>query len=156
MSRLALLAVLVLVPLRFASSQSRARIYVYAQREAPARSWRMMRCDGMPVAKIKRGRFFAINVAAGRHVLSSADGIPAFVDIRDGDESFVRLSWQQEIGEAPTLVLDKVPAVVAHNEMRFVIYIDPKEALSGSVPKTDPRLIPEPHFQRREDSSSHQ
>lgn len=96
-----------------------------------------------------RYTFFAIDVAVGRHILSSDADVPAFIDIGGGDESFVRLSWPQKIGP-PTLVLEKAPAVVARKEVRFVVYIDPKEVVSTSVPKTDPRVTQEPHFKQRE------
>jgi hypothetical protein len=62
-----------------------------------------LECDGAPVAKIKRGTFFAINVAAGRHVVSSINGIPSFVDLQGGDESLIRLDWQREVAGPPTL-----------------------------------------------------
>lgn len=132
-------------------SQTRARIYVYEQRETPARSSQLILCDGAPAAKIKRGTFFALNVAPGRHALNIETGVPLFVDVRSGNESFVRLNSQIEAGERAVLVLDKVPANVARNEMRFVVYIDSKSALSGSVSKTDPRPPPELHLKRRDE-----
>ena len=134
--------------------QELARIYVYAQREAPVRSWLPIMFDGTPVAKIKRGTFFAINVGAGRHVVGSTKGAPLFVDLQSGDESFVRLAWQIEVGEPPTLVFDKVPAPVARNELRFVVYVESKEVMSSSVSKTDPRAPPEMHLKHRDDQSS--
>jgi hypothetical protein len=48
----------------------------------------------------------------------------------------------------------KVPAGGARNEMGFVVYIDTKEVVSDSVPKTDPRPAPELHFKRRDDKAS--
>ncbi|MGI9070321.1 MAG: hypothetical protein ACR2JB_03065 [Bryobacteraceae bacterium] len=134
--------------------QELARIYVYAPREMRARSWLLMLCDGTVVAKIKRGTFFAINVTAGGHILSARNGVPSFVAVGAGDESFVRLDWQIEIGEQPTLVFDNVPAGVARNEMRFVVYIDSKQVMSSSVSKTDPRPTPELHLKRRDDQLS--
>ena len=149
--RLAISTVLALTPLRFAASQESARIYVYAPRETAIRSWLPVQCDGTPVAKIKRGNFFAINVAAGKHMLSGGKGVPLFVDSPAGSEAFVRLAWQVEIGEPQTLVFDNVPARVGRNELRFVVYIEPKQALSNSVPKTDPHPPPELQFKPRDD-----
>lgn len=142
---------LVLLLSQYATPQGLGRIYVYAQRETAARSWRPISCDGAVVAKIKRGTFFAINARPGRHVLNDAKGVPVFVDVTAGREVFVRLDWQIEGGEPAAPVLVAVNADVARNEMRFVTYIDPKEALSTLVPKTDPRASPELHFKRRDD-----
>lgn len=145
------MAVLALTAYGAGWSQDLARIYVYAQRETPARSWLPILCDGTPVAKIKRGTFFALNVPVGRHVISSTTGVSSFVDVRAGHEYFVRLNWQLEHGEPPILVFDSIPATVARNEMRFVVYVDSKEVMAGSVPKTDPRPAPELHFKRRDE-----
>lgn len=156
MVRIFVTPLLVLIPLGACWPQDLARIYVYSQRETPARSWLPIMCDGTPVAKIKRGTFFAINVAAGHHVLSSSKGVPLSIDVPGGGESFVRLGWQIDVGEPPTLVFDNVPAAVARNEMRFVVYIDSKEAMSSSVSKTNPRPPPERHLKRRDDEASQQ
>jgi hypothetical protein len=136
----------------FAWSQDFARIFVYAQRETAARSWRPISCDGAPVAKIKRGTFFAVSVAPGRHVLSDEKGIPGFVNVRAGDESFVRLDWQIEIGEPATLVLSNVRPDLARKEMRFLSYIEAKEVLSRSVSNVDPRASPELHLKSRDEN----
>ena len=146
---------LALIPLGACWPQDLARIYVYSQRETPARSWLLIMCDGTPVAKIKRGTFFAINVAAGHHVLSSDKGAPLSLDVPAGGESFVRLGWQIGIGEPPTLVFDNVPPPVARNEMRFVVYIDSKKVMSSSVSKTDPLPPPAPHLKVRDEASQH-
>jgi hypothetical protein len=68
-----------------------ARVYVYARWETPARSWLPISCDGEVVAKLKQGTLFAIDVTPGRHNLGSDRGVPVFVDVRSGDEVFVRL-----------------------------------------------------------------
>src|SRR5437870_11118367 len=83
-----------LMPLHCARAQSVAQIYVYVQRETPARSWFPVSCDGSLVAKVKRGKFFAINVSPGRHVVSDEKGIPAFIDVRSGGQAFVTLGWR--------------------------------------------------------------
>lgn len=145
---------LALMPRDVCWPQDLARIYVYSQQETPARSWLLITCDGTPVAKIKRGRFFAINVAAGHHFLSSSKGVPLSVDVPRGGESFVRLGWQIDIGEPPILVFETVPPPVARNEMRFVVYIDSKRVMSSSVSKTNPRPPPEPRLKRRDDEAS--
>ena len=46
-----------------------ARIFVYSRRDTQARSWLAVHCGGAVAAELKRGYFFAINVAAGQHTL---------------------------------------------------------------------------------------
>jgi hypothetical protein len=152
MAQIASIALLTLLLPRVGWPQELARIYVYAQREIPVRSSLLILCDGRPVAKIKRGTFFAINVTAGRHILSASKGVPLFVDVPSGNESFVRIDRQIEVGEPPSLVFDSVAARVARNEMRFVVYIDSKEVMSNLVPKPDPP--PEMRLKNRDDQSS--
>jgi hypothetical protein len=152
--RLLPIALLALLPTQFACSEELARIYVYAQRETPARSWRPIWCDGVVVAKIRRGAFFALNVPPGRHLLSVSQGVPLFVNVKTGAETFVRLDWTLEMGETPTPVLSSMSPDVARQEMRFVIYIDAKEVLSSSVSKTDPTPHPEPRLKSRDEDHS--
>ncbi|HZQ54163.1 MAG TPA: hypothetical protein VFB14_18315 [Bryobacteraceae bacterium] len=128
--RIAAFAFLALMSVQFGRPQDLGRIYVYAERETAARSWRPISCDGAVVAKIKRGTFFAVNVKPGRHVLSYGNGVPAFVDVATGQETFLRLDYQVEIGEPATQVLSKINPDLARKEMRFVIYIDAKAARS--------------------------
>jgi hypothetical protein len=154
MAQIAFIALLTLLLPCVGWPQELARIYMYAQRETPIRSSLLIMCDGRPVAKIKRGTFFAINIAAGRHVLSTRKGVPLFVDVPSDNESFVRIDRQIEVGESPTLVFDSVAARIARNEMRFVVYIDSKEVMSSLVPKTDPRPPPEMRLKNRDDQSS--
>jgi len=152
MARVASLALLALQCVQFAWPQNTARIFVYAQQETAARSWRPILCDGAVVAKIKRGTYFLLNTAPGRHVLSREKGVPVFVDVRAGSESFIRLDWQMEIGEPTTPVLSSVPPDVALKEMRFLLYIDAKQVLSTSVSMADPRTPPEPRLKARDES----
>ena len=147
-------ALLALLSTRFTCSEELARIYVYAQRETPVRSWRPISCDGTVVAKIRRGTFFEVNVAPGRHGLSERNGVPLFVEVKAGAESFVRLDQEIEIGEPPAPVLSNVPPEVARSEMRFVLYIDPKEVLSPSVSKSDPTAHREPQLRTRDENQS--
>lgn len=147
MARIVLLALLFL---RFAWPQELGRIFVYAQWEAPVRSWRPISCDGVAVAKIKRGTFFVLNVAPGRHLLTQKNGGLTIVNVIAGTEAFVRLDQQVEIGEPTVQVLDIVPRVVAPREMRFLAYIDAKQVLSPLVLKADPRPPKEMRLKRRD------
>jgi hypothetical protein len=68
-----------------------ARVYVYVKIDAVVRSWRQVLCDGALVAEVKRGKFFVLNLASGKHTLSDTDGIPVSLDVRSGKDYFVRL-----------------------------------------------------------------
>jgi hypothetical protein len=136
-------AISLLAALLFAQAEPLGRIYVYAQVETPARSWLPISCDNAVVAKVKRGRFFAVDVVSGRHVLSMAKTVPVFVDVRPGEESFVGLGWQMEVGRPPLPVLQAVQPSHAHTEMIDLAYIDSNKALSKSVPRIDPRRPPQ-------------
>ncbi len=120
-------------------AETPGRIYVYAQRLTPARSWLPIACDGAVAAELKQGMLFAIDAPAGRHALSTEKGVPTSVDVHPGEEVFVRLDWNHELGRSPIPVLTVVPAEHARKETKYLVYIDSKKALSASVPKTDPR-----------------
>jgi hypothetical protein len=139
---IAIVAIIGLMPLPSPLAQGPARIYVYVQIETPARAWFPVSCDGTVVAKIKRGRFFAINVAPGRHMLSEEKGVPVFVDVRSGQESFVRLNWHIEVGKPAIPVWEVVTWPAASSDMIYLTYIDAGKVLSKSVPKKDPRGPP--------------
>lgn len=141
--------VVTLMSLPAARGEGLARIYVYEQMETPASSWIPISCDGIIVAKLKRGKLFAVNVAPGRHMVSDEKGIPVFVDVRSGEESFVRLDWHIEVDKPVISVLQLVAPPQARNEMKYLVYIDAGKVLSRSVPKRDPREISQPHLMRR-------
>jgi len=141
-ARIAFIPLLALTLGQPAWAEEPARIYVYVQQETPARSWFPVSCDGVVVAELKRGRFFAINVVPGRHMLNEEKGVPAFVDARPGRDSFVRLNWHIEVGQPAIPVWEIVNAASAHTDMLTLAYIDAAKALSKSVPKKDPRGPP--------------
>ena len=115
------------------------RIYVYAQRDTAARSWLRITCNGEVVAGLKQAMFFAINVPPGRHTLDVERGVSTFLDVHSGEDAFVRLDWNYEMGRPPISILSVIHADQARKEMRYLSYINAKKALSSSVPKTDPR-----------------
>src|SRR5438876_12073367 len=141
-THIAMVAVVTLMPLTSAHSRDLARIYVYVPMEAAARSWFPISCDSTVVAKLKRGRFFAVNVAPGRHMLSDEKGVPVSVDARSGEESFVRVDWRMEVGGPAISVLQVVPPSAARSEMIYLTYIDASKVHSKSVSKKDPREPP--------------
>lgn len=147
-ARLAVLVAVILATQVSALPQARARIYVYVQTETPARSWFPIFCDGTVVAKLRRGRFFAIDVAPGRHMLGAKESVPVFVDAESGKDYFARVEWSNGEVDGPAIpVWEVVPEDTANRDMVYLTYIDADKALSSSVPKTDPRG--EPRLSRR-------
>ncbi len=139
---------------RFADAQQAERVYIYSSHESGMRSKLAISLDGTILAKLKRGTFFAVNTTEGRRIISTSKGVPLFVDLKAGQQAFVRLGMRAEVGELSTVVFDSMPPRVASQEMRFVLYIEAKDVLSASVPKTDPRPAPDMPFKKREGASS--
>jgi hypothetical protein len=46
------------------------------------------------------GTFVAVNVAPARHTVTE-NGIPAFVEVGSGEESYVRLDWNMHANRPP-------------------------------------------------------
>ena len=135
-------ACLVLAP--FAKAQGPARIYVYVQTETPARSWFPVWCDNTAVAKVKRGRFFAVNVSPGRHMLSGEKGVPVFVEVPSGGEAFVHLDWTYGDMGGPAIPVWRLASPTeAEPALMYLMYIDTDKILSKSVSKEDPRSPPQ-------------
>ena len=141
-------AVALLAPLA-APAEDSARIYVYAL--TPGHSWLPVSCGGAVVAKLKADAFFAMNVAPGRYTLSVANGTPASVEVRSGEESFVRLDWHLELGLPAVPELHSVRPDQARKEMRHLSYIDAGKVLSDSVSKRDPRDSPQRRLKTRDE-----
>ena len=132
-----------LISLSFAGGQPTTQIYVYVQHESPARSWFPVWCDGVLVAKIKQGRFFVINVTAGKHEIIEEKGVPVFVDVRSGKKAYVRLEWRNgELGGPALPVWAEVTQSAAHRDMLYLAYIDADKVVSKLVPNTEPREAP--------------
>jgi hypothetical protein len=127
-----------------------ARIYVYAQRDTAARSWLPISCGSAVVADLKQGTFFAINLTSGQYELFVKDGVPVSVDVHSGEESFVRLDWEYEIGRPPVPVLVKVGQTEARSEMKYLSYVGAKRVHSSLVPKTDPSSPVQPKLRTRD------
>ena len=120
-----------------------ARLYVYIQDDTPARSWSPIYCDSKVVAKLKRGRFFALDVAPGRHMVSGENGVPVFVDAGAGEDSFVSLGWRTGDTGGPLLPAWQIIGPdAAEREMKDLKYVDADEVISSSVSEKDPRGPP--------------
>lgn len=114
-----------------------------------AHSWLPISCGGTTVAELKRGTFFALNVAPGRYTLVPKEGLPFIISVKAGEESFLRLGWQSEIGRSSVPVLSLIRPAEARKEMRYLGYIRGSKILSDSVSKTDPRKLEEPQLKTR-------
>jgi hypothetical protein len=129
-------------------------IFVYASWEYPARSWVPVSCDGTLVAKVKRGRFFAINVGPGKHMLTQNDGIPLVVNAHSGQQMFVHLG--QEVSDEPSgkVVLPVLQAVAPENgrkEIVHLVYVDSDKLYSSAVSRQDPTQPSPPRLKQRGD-----
>lgn len=126
-----------------------ARIYVYSRRETAAHSFLSISCDSEVVAEVKQGLFFAVNVSPGRHVVLVDGGLPLFVEVVSGQESFVRLDWNYGISRPPIAILSQVNPLDAQREMRYLGYIPVKRVRSKTVSETDPRRALGPQLRTR-------
>ena len=148
-ARIAALAAILLPAAQQTLAVDQARIFVYARRHTAARSWLAGSCDGAVVAMVRQGAYFAVNVSPGRHELGVQNGVPVFVEVRTGEEHFVRLDWNYEVGRPPIPILSKVSRAQADLEMRFLSYVEARRVRSNSVPKADPRQLPSSQLKTR-------
>lgn len=133
-----------------AAADDLSRVFVYAQRETPARSWMTILCDGQRIVEVKRGFFFVVNLRPGLHSLSVSDGVPVSVNVGSGEEAFVRIDWNHDVRRPPIPVLNSVAVDRAKKEMRFLSYVDRKRVHSTAVPGADPRPPENPQLRVRE------
>src|SRR4051812_46375162 len=112
-------------------AEDSARVYVYAQRDTEARSWLSISWDSVKVAELKRGMFFVLEFVPGRHILSVERGAPLPLEVRSGDESFVRLGWNHGANRPPFPILSKIYEAGARREIKFLSYIPAKNAHSN-------------------------
>ena len=124
-------------------------VYLYAQRETPARSWLPVYVDGAPAADLRRGTFFAVQLPPGRHSFTIETGVPLAVELRKGESAHLRLDWNHHQGRPPIPTLSRVPQARAEKEMMFLSYIPANKIHSTAVPKSDPRPPAKPEFQTR-------
>ncbi len=127
-----------------------SRVFVYAQRETPARSWTPVVCNGENIAEVRRGFFFAVNLRPGRHFLSVENGVPISIDVRPGVETFVRIDWNYDVRRSPIPVLSSVVEERAKKEMRFLSYIETARIHSLAVSNAAPRPSVSPQLKTRQ------
>lgn len=143
-----LIVLLALTQLQFAAAQETARIYVYETLTSGKGSWLAISCDSEPVAEIKRGMFFAIDVTPGAHMIGVNGGVSVAVELKEGEEAFVRLGRNYLVGAAPIPQL-YVSINPTHNRMTNLRYVKEAKIHSDAVARSDPR--PPPRLRVRED-----
>jgi hypothetical protein len=141
-------AVLPLVPYA-GEATTPVRVYVYAQRSTPARSWLPVFCGEAAVAALKEGRFFAMLLPPGRYTFSVENGVPRSIEVKPGTDVYLRLDWSHQIGRPPIPALSGVRPDKARQEMRFLSYIESKRINSESVSQQDPRKPEGQQLKRR-------
>jgi len=149
--RIAAISVVTIATALTVLAENPARIYVYAQRGTAARAWRPISCNGEGVADLKQGRFFAINVVPGRYILSVDEGVPLSVDVRTGEQVFVRLDWDYGLDRPPIPLLSKVYLAGARQEIKYLSYVDAKRVHSPLVPRNDPTETLAPRLHTRDE-----
>ena len=58
------------------AAEDSVRIFVYADWDSAQKSYVPVYLDGVLIAEIKRGKFFAINVSPRQHILIAGEGVP--------------------------------------------------------------------------------
>lgn len=138
-------------------AQTPTRIYVYADWDSPLHSWISVYCDGTLMAKVKRGKFLAINTTPGRHTLEVGEGVPVFVDVSVGKEVFATVGHVVQLTETGKLdipVISVVSGQEAQLKIIHLVYIDAREMYSPAVSRTDPSLDWEPALKKRSKHSN--
>jgi hypothetical protein len=149
--RIAAISVVTIATVLTVLAENPARIYVYAQRGTAARAWRQISCNGEVVAELKQGGFFAINVVPGRYIVSVDEGVPISVDVRAGEQVFVRLDWDYGLDRPPIPQLSKVYLAGAQQEIKYLGYVDAKRVHSPMVPRNDPTETFAPRLHTRDE-----
>lgn len=133
----------------FASLASAQTVYIYAQRDTPARSWLPVSVDDTPTAELRRGSFFAVNLPPGPHSVTLKNAVPISFELTPAELVYLRLDWNHHLNRPPIPVFTRVPRARAEQEMMFLSYIPANKIHSTAVPKSDPRPPAKPEFQIR-------
>lgn len=149
------LSLLVLFGLMFScpfAAQDTARVYVYSPWDSDQHSWLPISYDGVRIAKLQAGKFFAIHASPGQHRLVAGQGVPVNVEVQPGQDQFVRLDRTitlTQSGESiiPALTLES-PDEARHTVAQLV-YVVPSKIYSPMVDKQDPTLQWSPTLQQR-------
>ncbi|MDA0206457.1 MAG: hypothetical protein O3A53_11440 [Acidobacteria bacterium] len=146
--RVLLIFLLAMTPLPFAAAQDATYIYVYETLTSGKRSWLAITFDGEPAAELRRGMFFAIRTTPGSHMVGLNGGVSVAVELKAGEEAFVRLGRNRLVG-APPIPKLYVSINPTHNRMTNLRYVKENKIHSDAVARSDPR--PPPRLKTRED-----
>lgn len=133
----------------FAAEDS-VRIFVYADRDSAQKSCVPVYLDGVLIAEIKLGKFLAINVSPGQHILIAGEGAPEPVTAKKSEEFFVRLEqhFESASGKTTMLALSAKTRSQGRTEIGHLVYLDPGKIYSKLVSREDPILLEEPALQK--------
>jgi hypothetical protein len=146
MMRLTRLSVFVLCVLMISyplASEDTVRIYVYSAWDSSQSSWVPISYDGVRVAKLRAGKFFAIHASPGQHRLIAGQSVPIGIEVHSGVDQFVRLDQTVTLtqsGESVIPVMTVESADEARHVVGQLVYLSPSKIYSTVVDKDDPTL----------------
>lgn len=135
-----------------AAAESATRIYVFADWDSPQHAWIPIYCDGALIAKVKAGKFLAIEVSPGRHTLLAGDGVPLPLETSTGKDVFVAAQYYVRLypsGKSSIPVLAIFPESEARIKIVHLVYIETKQMYSPQVSRQDPTLLWRPELKKR-------
>ncbi|MGE5112448.1 MAG: hypothetical protein ACM3JB_16405 [Acidobacteriaceae bacterium] len=135
-----------------ATAESTTRIYVFADWDSPQHAWIPIYCDGALVAKVKAGKFLAIEVPPGQHTLLAGDGVPLPFEIFPGKDVFVAVQYHMRLypsSKSTIPVLAIFPESEARIKIVHLVYIETKQMHSPLVSRQDPTVLWRPELKKR-------
>jgi hypothetical protein len=135
-----------------AAAESATRIYVFADWDSPQHAWIPIYCDGALIAKVKAGKFLAIEVPPGQHTLLAGDGIPVSLDTSPRKDVFVAVQYNIRLypsGKSSIPVLAIFPESEARIKIVHLVYIETTQMYSPLVSRQDPTLLWRPELKKR-------
>ena len=151
-TRLSLFVLCVLMLRCPLASEDTARIYIYSSWDSGQSSWLLISYDGVRMAKLRAGKFFAIHASPGQHHLVAGQGVPINIEVHPGEDQFVRLDQAitlTQSGESIIPVLTLESPEEARHTVAQLVYVGPSKIYSTLVDKHDPTLQWSPSLQPR-------
>jgi len=131
-------------------SEDATRLYIYSPWDSGQSSWLTISYDGVQIAKLRSGKFFAIHAAPGQHRIVAGRGVSISVEVYPGEDQFVRLDQTitlTQSGEAIIPVLTLASPDEARHVVAQLVYVTPSKISSPSVDRQDPTLEWSPSLQ---------
>jgi hypothetical protein len=155
MVRLTRLSLLVLFGLAVScpfAAEDTARLYVYSPWDSGQSSWLPISYDGERIAKLQTGKFFAIHASPGQHHLVAGQGVPINIEVRPGEDQFVRLDQAITLTQSGESIIPTLTLESPEESRRIVaqlVYVAPSKIYSTVVDKQDPTMHWSPKLQQR-------